>query len=168
MYLNNQPIFAVLHTSQLNSCKHFTGRDKNIQGKSRLTQRPSWLHQDESNSTFFTWLWIEIELRDNLHFNPAFFFYLELVDMIIQKRQISLQNTLRKIPESNTSSAASCIKVNKVLQRWMCHHQVLVRMCSLAQSLSCRSAESLLFQDHNIVYFKKSLTFSPAHQFWLI
>lgn len=52
VYLNYQPTSSFLHTSRLNNCKHFTGRDKNIQGKLRLTvtlmARP-----DESNSIFF-------------------------------------------------------------------------------------------------------------------
>lgn len=52
IYLINQPTFSVLHTSRLNSCKHFTGWDKNIQGKSRLTETLT-AASHKSNSIFF-------------------------------------------------------------------------------------------------------------------
>lgn len=53
IYLNNEPTFSVLHMSRLNSCKHFTGRDKNIQGNSRLTETLT-APPDESDSIFLT------------------------------------------------------------------------------------------------------------------
>lgn len=41
------------YMSRLNSCKHFTGRDKNIQGNSRLTETLT-APPDESDSIFLT------------------------------------------------------------------------------------------------------------------
>lgn len=59
IFLNNQPTLSALHTSRLKGCKHFTGRDKNIQGKSRLTETLT-APPGESDGIFFTWLWVRL------------------------------------------------------------------------------------------------------------